>query len=167
VAINGVLLQQVLINLIVNACDAMVRNSVTERHIEIVSRCHESDVEIVISDSGKGIENTEQIFDAFFTTKEHGIGLGLAICRMILTAQGGSLWATNNPARGASLHVSIPAAGGVSNILVDLGRISTGEARNDSAEAPQMRDSHAIEHASSSGSIHGHHPDGYRGQRPR
>jgi two-component system, LuxR family, sensor kinase FixL len=117
VAINAVLLQQVLINLIVNACDAMVGNPATERNIEIVSKSDEGEVEMVISDSGTGIENTEQIFEAFFTTKEHGIGLGLAISRMILIAHGGSLWATNNPTRGASLHISLPAASDMGDTL--------------------------------------------------
>ena len=103
-------LQQVLANLIVNACESMLQNPATERNIEVVTKSHQDGVEIVISDSGTGIKDTEQIFEAFFTTKDHGIGLGLAICRMILTTHGGSLWAVNNPARGASLHMTMPAA---------------------------------------------------------
>jgi len=110
VAMDAILLQQVLGNLIVNACESMLQNPATERNIEVVTKSHQDGVEIVISDSGTGIKDTEQIFEAFFTTKDHGIGLGLAICRMILTTHGGSLWAVNNPARGASLHMTMPAA---------------------------------------------------------
>jgi C4-dicarboxylate-specific signal transduction histidine kinase len=110
VAIDAILLQQVLINVIVNACESMLQNPAAERNIEIISKLHQDGVEIVIGDSGTGVADTEQIFEAFFTTKAHGIGLGLAICRMILTTQGGRLWAVNNPARGASLHITIPAA---------------------------------------------------------
>jgi C4-dicarboxylate-specific signal transduction histidine kinase len=109
VAMDAILLQQVLTNVMVNACESMLQNPAAERNIEVVSKPHQDGVEIVISDWGTGIEDTEQIFEAFFTTKAHGIGLGLAICRMIVTTQGGSLWAVNNPTRGASLHVTIPA----------------------------------------------------------
>ncbi len=110
VAIDAILLQQVLTNVIVNACESMFQTPAAERNIEILSKSHPEGVEIVISDSGTGIEDTERIFEAFFTTKAHGIGLGLAICRMILTTQGGSLWAVNNPARGAALHMVIRGA---------------------------------------------------------
>jgi C4-dicarboxylate-specific signal transduction histidine kinase len=57
-----------------------------------------------------GIQDTEVIFEPFFTTKDYGIGLGLAVCRTIVASHGGRLWATNNTPRGASLHVSLPAA---------------------------------------------------------
>ena len=121
IAIDAILLEQVLVNLIVNACESMLQTPVVERKIEIVSRSHQDGVEIVISDFGTGIEDTEQIFEPFFTTKDNGVGLGLAICRMILSTQGGSLRAVNNPARGASLHITMPAANDVSASPVTAG----------------------------------------------
>jgi two-component system, LuxR family, sensor kinase FixL len=70
IAIDAILLEQVLVNLIVNACESMLHTPVVERKIEIVSRSHQDGVEIVISDFGTGIEDTEQIFEPFFTTKD-------------------------------------------------------------------------------------------------
>jgi signal transduction histidine kinase len=122
VAIDAILLEQVLINLVVNACESMQQNPAVDRHIEVVSRSHQDGVEIVISDSGTGIGDTEQIFEPFFTTKDNGIGLGLPICRMILSTHGGSLWAVNNPARGASLHLTMPAASDFSPTPIPLAR---------------------------------------------
>jgi signal transduction histidine kinase len=111
VLMNGVQLQQVLINLIVNACEAMDRNPEHERRIEVLtSTPNEGVVEIVIGDNGVGMESTEVIFEPFYTTKPHGIGLGLSICRTIITAYGGKLWAANKPTRGAALHLVLPAA---------------------------------------------------------
>jgi C4-dicarboxylate-specific signal transduction histidine kinase len=118
VLMNEVQLQQVLINLIVNACEAMDRNAEPERRIEIVTMTRDEDaVEIVISDNGVGMQSTEEIFEPFFTTKPHGIGLGLAICRTIVTAHGGRLWAANKPTRGAALHILLPAADALDRIM--------------------------------------------------
>jgi signal transduction histidine kinase len=109
--IGGVQLQQVLTHLILNACDAMALLPARDRRLEIVST-HREDrgVNIVVSDGGMGIKDPEAIFEPFFTTKGRGIGLGLAVCRTIVASHGGRLWATNNTPRGASLHVSLPAA---------------------------------------------------------
>ena len=70
-------------------------------------------VHVSVSDNGSGIpdDQTERIFDPFFTTKAHGMGLGLAVCRTIITAHGGRLWAAGNNGRGATLHFAVPAAG--------------------------------------------------------
>jgi two-component system, LuxR family, sensor kinase FixL len=109
--IHRVQLEQVLINLITNACDAMRDSLPEERHLEISSAPGEDhEIDIRVCDSGVGIKNTEAIFEPYFTTKSHGIGLGLAICRTIIAAHGGRVWASNNPIRGATLHISLPAA---------------------------------------------------------
>jgi C4-dicarboxylate-specific signal transduction histidine kinase len=109
--IGAVQLQQVLTHLILNACEAMVPVPARDRRLEIVSRRRADDgVHIVVTDGGMGIQDTEVIFEPFFTTKDYGIGLGLAVCRTIVASHGGRLWATNNTPRGASLHVSLPAA---------------------------------------------------------
>jgi len=108
VLISEVQLQQVLINLIVNACDAMEKLPESQRRIELATSPCDRGVEIVVRDAGPGLPNTEQIFEPFFTSKPHGIGLGLAICRMIVTGYGGRLWATNRDTGGAELHVMIP-----------------------------------------------------------
>jgi len=68
-------------------------------------------VRVSVVDCGPGIapEKLEQIFESFYTTKAQGMGLGLAVCRSIITAHNGKLWATSNPGRGATLHFALPA----------------------------------------------------------
>jgi two-component system, LuxR family, sensor kinase FixL len=109
--VDRVQLQQVLINLISNACDSMTAVPPESRLLQISDVARDGHVEIEVCDSGPGIVDTEVIFRPFYTTKADGLGLGLAICRSIVAAHGGRLWATNNPTRGATLHVSLLAAG--------------------------------------------------------
>lgn len=102
-------LQQVLLNLILNACDAMRENIPGERHLRISTQLTENgDVCIEVGDRGTGIADVEKIFEPFFTTKQHGLGLGLAICRTIVGAHRGRLWATNDPDGGAIMHIALP-----------------------------------------------------------
>jgi hypothetical protein len=63
-----------------------------------------------VSDLGPGIpaERLEQVFNPFFTTKSHGLGMGLSVCRSIVEAHGGRLWASNNPERGTTFHFTLP-----------------------------------------------------------
>ena len=68
-------------------------------------------VEIEVYDRGIGIRDPEKIFEPYFTTKHHGLGLGLAICQTIVSAHRGRLWATNNPGRGATIHIELPVDG--------------------------------------------------------
>ena len=109
---DSVGLQQVLLNLILNACESMSANAAADRRIEIVvARDAEAGaVRTSVLDCGKGIEDNqlERIFDPFFTTKANGLGLGLAVCHSIVTAQNGRLWATNRPDRGAAFHFTLP-----------------------------------------------------------
>ena len=110
-------LQQVLLNLIVNACDAMKLNEPARRHLTVVTGPDgDGAVQVAIADRGAGIpaDRIERVFEPFFTTKEDGLGLGLAICRSIVAAHGGRLWVTNNPDCGSTFRVALsarPAAG--------------------------------------------------------
>ncbi len=110
---DRVQLQQVLLNLIVNACDAMSYEPRDERQIDIVTAGEGKDsVKVSVIDQGIGIpdEKLEKVFSPFFTSKETGLGLGLAICRSIVTAHGGRLWAVNNSKRGTTFHLVLGPA---------------------------------------------------------
>ena len=113
---NPVELQQVLLNLILNACDAMRDNPAGDRRIEITVALdgEQGEVRTSVRDCGKGIDRNQldQIFDPFFTTKSSGLGmgLGLAVSRSIMAAHDGELWATNNSDRGATFHFTLPTA---------------------------------------------------------
>lgn len=104
---DRVLLQQVLMNLMLNGMEAM-----SERggELKITTRCEGEEAMVSVSDTGEGIpaDKMEQIFDAFFTTKDGGIGMGLAISRTIIESHGGRLWATGNPECGATIHFTLP-----------------------------------------------------------
>ena len=110
---DRVQLQQVLMNLIINAIDAMKGMDGT-REITIVSQCNADDELLVsVSDNGVGLPpDKDRIFDAFFTTKPHGTGMGLAISRTIIESHGGCLSATSNPGRGARFFFTLPATNG-------------------------------------------------------
>ena len=105
-------LQQVLLNLVLNACDAMIDNPARDRRLEIVVDLEAGSGAIIFSvlDCGSGIdvEQLERVFDPFFTTKVGGLGLGLAISHSIIEAHAGRLWATNRSDRGAAFHFTLP-----------------------------------------------------------
>jgi C4-dicarboxylate-specific signal transduction histidine kinase len=108
---NRVQLQQVMMNLMTNSIDAMKDVDGT-RELTIKSRRDgNGQVLVSVSDTGVGLppQQAEQIFDAFFTTKPHGTGMGLRICRSIVESHGGRLWAANNSPNGASFHFALPA----------------------------------------------------------
>jgi signal transduction histidine kinase len=103
-------LQQVLMNLMMNAIDAMKDVDGTRELTLQSQRGEDGEVRISVSDTGVGLppEQTDQIFNAFFTTKPHGTGMGLRISRSIVESHGGRLWADGNASRGASFHLTLP-----------------------------------------------------------
>jgi len=105
-------LQQVVLNLIINGLEAMRGVVDRARELSVSSGIHESNgVLVAVRDSGKGLDSgsLEHFFDAFFTTKPEGMGMGLAICRSIIEAHGGKLWASSNSPRGAVFQFTLPA----------------------------------------------------------
>ena len=109
---DRVQLQQVLINLVMNACDAMAGTPRENRRLTIRTRPGTGHtVCLSVADTGAGIapDKLEQVFEPFYTTKAHGMGLGLAVCRTIIAAHGGNLWAESNPQGGATFHFTLPA----------------------------------------------------------
>jgi signal transduction histidine kinase len=107
--------QQVILNLVNNALDAMRGVSDREAVLGIASgRSASNGVELVVSDNGSGIDqgNVERIFDAFFTTKPNGMGMGLAICRTIIEAHGGTLAVFAQQPHGSAFRLSLPGAAG-------------------------------------------------------
>jgi C4-dicarboxylate-specific signal transduction histidine kinase len=111
---DRVQLQQVLMNLMINAIDAM-RGVEGARELIIRSQPSEDEqLTVSVSDTGVGLpqQQADQIFNAFFTTKVHGTGMGLRISRSIVESHGGRLWATDNSPRGASFHLTLPSKGG-------------------------------------------------------
>jgi PAS domain S-box-containing protein len=108
---DKVQLQQVALNLILNAADVMSHNPPEYRQIILGTGVKDDRVRVTVRDFGPGIDrgNLERIFEPFFTTKGAGLGMGLNICRTIVEAHGGRIWAENNPDRGATFVFEIPA----------------------------------------------------------
>lgn len=107
-------LQQVLLNLIINGIEAMGPEGVRPRNLAITSRRYDPEsVLVAVDDSGIGIDtqSSDQIFDAFVTTKREGLGMGLSISRTIVEAHGGRLWAIPNHGRGATFQFTLPTSG--------------------------------------------------------
>jgi PAS domain S-box-containing protein len=106
---DRVQLQQVLMNLMTNSIDAM-KNLDGTRELIISSQAEDGHLMISVSDTGVGLppKQADQIFDAFFTTKPQGTGMGLRISRSIVESHGGRLWAAGNSPRGASFHLTLP-----------------------------------------------------------
>jgi len=108
---DSVQVQQVLLNLIVNGCEAMIGNDPNDRALVIETSVVDHDtVGISVLDNGSGIpaDILDQLFEPFVTTKHQGLGLGLTICRSIATAHGGQLWAGNNEDRGSAFRLLLP-----------------------------------------------------------
>ena len=109
---DRVQLQQVIINLVMNGIEAM--QAVTDRPRELVIRSRQDEKQQVltsVTDCGVGIsvENADRLFNAFFTTKASGIGMGLSICRSIIEGHGGRLWAIANVPHGTTFQFTLPA----------------------------------------------------------
>jgi signal transduction histidine kinase len=109
---DRVQLQQVMLNLIINAVEAIGGASEGPRELLISSgKAGTDDVHVAVRDSGPGVPATglERLFEPFFTTKPGGLGLGLSICRSIIQTHGGQFWATPNSPRGAIFQFTLPA----------------------------------------------------------
>jgi C4-dicarboxylate-specific signal transduction histidine kinase len=107
-------LQQVVLNLIVNALEAMSGIDQMQRRLSISSvRDEPNGVLVAVSDSGTGLDppSLDRVFDAFYTTKVDGMGMGLAVSQKIVQAHGGRLWATPNLPQGATFQFRLPADG--------------------------------------------------------
>jgi signal transduction histidine kinase len=105
--------QQVLVNLVLNAYDALMSVDPQGRQITIAARLdHDSHILISVSDTGRGVAvaDVETVFNPYFTTKENGMGIGLTISRSIAEAHGGKLWATRNDDAGSTFWFTVPAA---------------------------------------------------------
>jgi signal transduction histidine kinase len=111
---DRVQLQQVMLNLIVNAVEAMATTSTGPRELLVSTAADTPDgVTIAVRDSGPGLPQAElrRVFDPFYTTKEHGLGMGLSICQSIVETHGGRLWAGANAPRGAVFQFTLPKGG--------------------------------------------------------
>ena len=114
VRVDRILIEQVLLNLINNACEAVSGNPPGERRVSIVTRTHPQGVAVEVTDHGCGLSDPARIFDPFYSTKPGGLGMGLAIVHSIVTSHGGRVWAESAPGRGATVAFSLPTDGAAS-----------------------------------------------------
>ena len=107
-------LQQVILNLVMNSVEAMVGAAASPRSLTIRAQTHEGEALVTVTDTGPGLgsDDSDRLFEAFFSTKPEGIGMGLSICRSILEAHGGRIWAANNGTRGSVFSFTLPLAEG-------------------------------------------------------
>ena len=106
---DAVMLKQVLFNLMRNALDAMdTKQTDHAQQLKIRTEQTEDYLVFSVTDQGQGVQDIDKLFQAFYTTKSEGMGLGLAICRTVIENHGGKIWAENNPSGGASFHFRLP-----------------------------------------------------------
>jgi C4-dicarboxylate-specific signal transduction histidine kinase len=129
---DRVQLQQVVLNLLLNAVEAMGSSEAGERELLISTEQDHKGVLVAVRDSGPGLDpsHLERMFDAFYTTKSRGTGMGLLICRSIVDAHGGRLWAEANEPRGTVFQFTLPAVHGPDNDL------SQGSAQRNHSDIP-------------------------------
>ena len=110
VSADRVPLEQVLINIVANACDAMSRNDPGDRHLVVATQRVGDAAVVTVRDAGSGLPpDIDTVFAPFYTTKPQGLGMGIAISRSIVIAHGGRLAAANNPERGATFRIELPS----------------------------------------------------------
>jgi two-component system sensor kinase FixL len=122
---DRVQLQQVVLNLLINAFDAMKEAIATERNVKVRAKTNGAGtVEVSVRDHGTGLTSDKlaKIFQPFYTTKREGLGMGLPISRSIIEAHGGRLWAENNPDRGATFYFTIAAIDGEASLATTVVR---------------------------------------------
>jgi signal transduction histidine kinase len=109
-------IQQVLINLILNAMDAVADVPENRRKVVVSVENGAGGIAIAVRDRGHGIapDHLPKLFDSFFSTKRKGMGLGLSIARTLVESHGGRIWAENGPGEGAVVHVKLPVASATS-----------------------------------------------------
>jgi two-component system sensor kinase FixL len=108
---DRVQLQQILLNLIVNACDAMESNPPDDRTLTLTTSIAQNEIRVGVLDCGVGLpDDVETLFQPFHTTKPGGLGMGLSICRTLVTSHGGRLWGERRLDRGAAFYVALPLA---------------------------------------------------------
>ncbi len=107
-------LQQVILNLIMNSVEAMAGASTSPRHLTVRAQTRDGEALVTVTDTGPGLgaDDPDRLFEAFFSTKPEGIGMGLSICRSILEAHGGRIWAASNGTRGGVFSFTLPLAEG-------------------------------------------------------
>ena len=107
---DRVQLQQVLVNLVLNGIDALSKQPPEERSLKVSTREGAATASILVSDTGPGIDEADldRVFEPFFTTRDEGMGMGLAICSTIADAHDGELTVTRNPDRGVTFELSLP-----------------------------------------------------------
>jgi PAS domain S-box-containing protein len=128
---DRVQLQQVVLNLVLNAAEAMSEGGDGPRDLLVASEADRAGgVDIAVSDSGPGLrpEDRDRLFDAFYTTKAGGMGMGLSICRTIVEAHGGRIWVVANDPRGAVFHFTLPGeeqtAAAAQSLVSDAARLN-------------------------------------------
>ena len=112
---DRVQLQQVVLNIMLNAFDAMKQCPASERKVKLQAGAHGVEsIKVAVTDCGTGLsgDNLDKIFQPFYTSKKDGLGIGLSICRSIVEAHGGRLWAENNNGTGATFYFTLPVGGG-------------------------------------------------------
>jgi PAS domain S-box-containing protein len=116
IAIRGDItqLQQVVLNLVMNAVEAMAGATESPRRLTVRAQVRDGDALVTLADTGPGLgtEDPDRLFEAFFSTKAEGIGMGLSICRSIIEAHGGRIWAANNGTHGGMFSFTLPLAEG-------------------------------------------------------
>jgi signal transduction histidine kinase len=110
---DSIQIQQVLLNLVRNAIEAIAMSGAGERRVRLATRASGDElIEIAVSDTGPGLAaaDLEKVFEPFYTTKPEGIGIGLALSRSIVDAHGGRLWATADSGPGVTFRLTLPIA---------------------------------------------------------
>ncbi|HSN51394.1 MAG TPA: ATP-binding protein, partial [Woeseiaceae bacterium] len=108
---DTVLVQQVLLNLLDNACNAVVDKPAGERQLSLVTRTQGDAVLLEVTDNGSGLADPNRAFEPFYSTRPDGLGMGLTIVRSIVNSHGGRVSIESSPGRGTTTSVSLPVNG--------------------------------------------------------